>query len=156
MYTVEDRALACSSKTLEWHQPRPSRGPLPHHYPHPPNSWSLAERRHLIHAVLKLSSTYSHSSHFSYTILFPHTVLTLSLILTQCKSTVLTLSSSSSHTVLASSYALGGGAGLVLVVLSSKLLTVMVCLAAVLQAPPSRSFHSVLMFMLYSPAWVEC
>ena len=155
MYTVEDRALACSSKTLEWHQPRPSRGPLPHHYPHPPNSWSLAERRHLIHAVLKLSSTYSHSSHFSYTILFPHTVLTLSLILTQCElhcpHNIL-----SPHTVLASSYALGGGAGLVFVVLSSKLLTVMVCLAAVLQAPPSRSFHSVLMFMLYSPAWVEC
>ena len=40
-------------------------------------------------------------------------------------------------------------------VLSSKLLTVIVCLAPVLQDPPSASFHSVLMFILYRPAWSE-
>ena len=52
-------------------------------------------------------------------------------------------------------YVLDGAAGLVLVVLSSKLLTVIVCLAPVLQEPPSASFHSVLMFMLYRPACGE-
>ena len=45
-------------------------------------------------------------------------------------------------------HVLVGAAGRVLVVRSSKLLTVIVCLAPVLQEPPSESFHSVLMFIL--------